>query len=93
MATTESISYIEGVAPASVAFSFTHQAGTQRVAASVDMMQQTAAVHVQLAGAFPVGSKLGPQKVITGRGPLNKTTNQFVRHVRKCVIEVRESCI
>ena len=78
MATTKSVGYIQGVTPTSVGFSFTHQAGTKGVAASVDIMKQTTTVQVQLACAFPVGSKLGPQEVITGRGSVKKTTNLFV---------------
>lgn len=78
MAATEAVCYVEGVTPTSVGFSFTYQAGTKRVAASVDIMEQAATVQVQLACAFPVGSKFGPQEVITGRGSVNKTTNHFV---------------
>lgn len=77
MAATEAVCYVEGVTPSSVSFSFTHQAGTKRVAASVDIMDCT--VQVQLACAFPVGSKFGPQKVITGGGSVNKSTNHFVK--------------
>lgn len=65
MATTKSVCYVKGVAPASVSFSFTHQAGTERVAASMDIMEQTPTVQVELPCAFPVGSKFWAQQVIT----------------------------
>lgn len=78
MAATEAVGDVQGVAPTSVILSFTHEAGPQRVAASVDMMEQAATAQVQLACAFPVGSKFGPQEVITSRGPLNKTAKHLV---------------
>lgn len=77
MAATEAVGDVQGVAPTPVILSFTHEAGPQGVAASVDMLKQATTAQIQLACAFPVGSKFGPQEVITSRGPLNKTAKHL----------------
>lgn len=78
MATTKSVCYVEGVAPTSVCFSFPHQAGAEGAAAVMDVMEQATAVQIQLPGAFPVGSKLGPQQMITCRGSVGDRGKSIV---------------
>lgn len=78
MATTKSVCYVKGVTPTSVRFSFTHQAGAEGVAASMDVMEQTTTVQVQLPCAFPVGSKFRPQQVITRRGSVRWEYKLFI---------------
>lgn len=83
MAAAKAVGHVQGVAPASVGLSLAHETGPERVAASVDLMQQAAAAQVQLASALPVGGKFGAQEMITSLGPLkrkrkkqNKTATQ-----------------
>lgn len=70
MAAAKAVGYVEGVAPTSVGLSLAHETGPEGVTASVHLMQQAAAVQVQLACALPVGGKFGAQKMITSWGPL-----------------------
>lgn len=85
MAASKSICYIKGVAPSPVDVSFTNQTGTKRIAASVDIMEESSTVQVQLTSAFPVGSIFGPQEVITCR--CSTRTKNFVRCLGfKCTI-------
>lgn len=58
-------------------------------------MVQTTAVQVQLACALPVGSKLGPQEVITARGSVKKTNKQktFVKRMSGSMNQNNESNI
>lgn len=84
MAASKSICYIKGIAPSPVGVSFTNQTGTKRIAASVDM-EAPSTVQVQLTSAFPVGSILGPQEVITCR--CSRGTNTFLTRLGfKCEI-------
>lgn len=67
MAASKPIRYIKRVAPSPVDFSFPDQTGTEGIATSVDILEEPSAVQVQLTSALPVGSKFGPQEVITCR--------------------------
>lgn len=48
-------------------------------------MQQTTTVHIQLACAFPVGSKLGPQQVVVGGGSVERNGRILYTAIAKCV--------
>ena len=77
MATAEAVGDVQGVAAPAVALSFAHLAGAEGVAACVRMhvvVEQAAAVEVQLSRALPVGRKLGAQQWVMARGPGRETT-------------------
>lgn len=74
MTIAASVCHIQGVASASVCFSLSNQAGPERAAPSMDVMDQTPTAEIKLPRAFPVGSKLNSKQVLTGRASIKKIT-------------------
>ncbi len=88
MAATQTVGYIEGIAAVAVSQAFTHQTGTERVAASVAVMdmQDTSTAKVQLTSTFPVIGKFGALQRIMGGPTEVETASQVYLGKTKCVI-------